>query len=197
MYNEKFAGKGLEDELKASHILVKTEAEAKEIKAKLDKGEDFEKLAKEKSIDPGSKVTGGDLGYFAPSQMVPEFSKAAFALKNGEISQPVKSQFGWHIIKAFDKRKQKPVSYKDALPALEQEFASEVIEAKATELRNSAKIEYKVKLPGVATAKPAKPVVKTNINQPKPVPAPVAAKPATPAVAPAPKAAEPKPVEKK
>lgn len=85
-------------EIKASHILVKTEEEAKKIFEDLKGGGDFAKIAKEKSECP-SKAQGGDLGYFGKGMMVPEFEKAAFALKAGEVSKPVQTQFGWHVIK--------------------------------------------------------------------------------------------------
>ena len=85
----------------ASHILVKTEEEARSIKAELDSGKSFEAIAKEKSMCP-SKKNGGSLGWFTHGQMVREFEKAAFAMKKGQISQPVKTQFGWHIIKVTD-----------------------------------------------------------------------------------------------
>ncbi|MCM2326092.1 MAG: peptidylprolyl isomerase [Candidatus Woesearchaeota archaeon] len=85
----------------ASHILVKTEEEAKAIKAELDAGKSFETLAKDKSMCP-SKKSGGSLGWFTHGQMVREFEKAAFALKKGQVSGPVKSQFGYHIIKVND-----------------------------------------------------------------------------------------------
>lgn len=91
-------------EVRARHILVGSEAEAKAIKARLDKGEAFEKLAAEASKDPGSAKEGGDLGYFTQGKMVKSFSDAAFALEKGKISEPVKSDFGWHIIKVEDKR---------------------------------------------------------------------------------------------
>ncbi len=94
----------MKKELKASHILVADEKTATEVKAKLDKGEDFAKLAKEYSTDTGSKDAGGELGWFGPDKMVPEFSKAAYALKKGEISAPVKTQYGYHIIKLEDIR---------------------------------------------------------------------------------------------
>ncbi len=87
------------EQVKASHILVATEAEAKAVKAKLDKGESFKKLAKEKSTDP-SASRGGNLGWFGKGMMDPDFEKAVFALKKvGDVSEPVKTKFGWHIIK--------------------------------------------------------------------------------------------------
>ncbi|MGB6731648.1 MAG: peptidylprolyl isomerase, partial [Xanthobacteraceae bacterium] len=92
-----------EEEVHARHILVPTEAEAKDIEDQLKKGADFATLAKEKSKDPGA-ADGGDLGYFTKEQMVPEFSDAAFKLEKGQISDPVHTQFGWHIIKVEDKR---------------------------------------------------------------------------------------------
>lgn len=87
--------------VQASHILVDTEEEAKEIKAKLDKGEDFATLAKEFSTCP-SAAEGGNLGFFAANEMIAEFSNAAFAMSVGEISEPVKSSFGYHVIKVTD-----------------------------------------------------------------------------------------------
>lgn len=89
-------------QLKARHILVNTEDEAKAIKAQLDAGADFAALAKEKSIEPGAKESGGDLGTFGRGRMVAEFESAAFALKKDEISAPVQSQFGWHVIQVLD-----------------------------------------------------------------------------------------------
>ncbi|KFN01954.1 peptidylprolyl isomerase PrsA [Bacillus clarus] len=95
-------------EIKASHILVNDENTAKEIKKKLDAGTSFEELAKQQSQDPGSKDNGGDLGYFGAGKMAPEFEKAAYKLKVGEISNPVKSSDGYHIIKLTDKKELKP-----------------------------------------------------------------------------------------
>ena len=92
-------------EIRARHILVATEAEARRIIAELKAGGDFAAIAKAKSADPGSAGKGGDLGYFTKGQMVPEFEAAAFALRPGEFTeQPVKTQFGWHIIKVEDRR---------------------------------------------------------------------------------------------
>ncbi|MCM3442509.1 peptidylprolyl isomerase [Metabacillus halosaccharovorans] len=92
----------LEGQIRASHILVEDEATAKEVKEKLDAGEKFENLAKEHSIDPGSAQNGGDLGWFGEGAMVKEFQDAAFKLKEGEVSAPVKSEFGYHIIKVTE-----------------------------------------------------------------------------------------------
>src|SRR6185369_3604007 len=92
-----------EQEVHARHILVETEDEAKAIEEELKKGADFAELAKKKSKDPGSS-DGGDLGFFTKEQMVPEFSTVAFTLEPGKISDPVKSQFGWHVIKVEEKR---------------------------------------------------------------------------------------------
>ena len=89
--------------IKASHILVKSEDEAKRLCEKIKNGEDFGKLAKAHSKCPSGK-SGGDLGFFGKGQMVREFENAAFALSIGEVSAPVKTQFGWHIIKLTDKK---------------------------------------------------------------------------------------------
>ncbi|MDC2863689.1 MULTISPECIES: peptidylprolyl isomerase PrsA [unclassified Bacillus (in: firmicutes)] len=89
-------------EVKASHILVKDEETAKKVKAELAQGKSFEDLAKQYSQDPGSKDKGGDLGYFKPGSMVKEFEDAAYKLKKDEISDPVKTQYGYHIIKVTD-----------------------------------------------------------------------------------------------
>ena len=105
-----------EQEVHARHILVETEDEAKAVKAELDKGADFAELAKKKSKDPGS-ADGGDLGYFTKEQMVPEFSAVAFTLEQGKISDPVKSQFGWHIIKVEEKRNRKAPDFEQVKAA--------------------------------------------------------------------------------
>lgn len=131
-----------EEEVKASHILVKDEAKAKDIAEKLTKGGDFAALAKENSEDPGSKDNGGDLGYFGHGQMVPEFETAAFALEKGKISPPVKSNFGFHIIKLDDKRMRQPPPF----DGLKDRIVNTLLQKKAQtiglELRNAAKVEY-------------------------------------------------------
>ena len=93
-----------EEEVHARHILVDNEAEAKKIAARIKGGEDFAKVAAETSKDPGSKAEGGDLGWFTKERMVPDFANAAFAMKPGQVSDPVKTQFGWHVIKVEEKR---------------------------------------------------------------------------------------------
>ena len=90
-------------QVRAEHILVKTAAEAKEIKKAIDEGGNFEYYARIYSLCPSSQ-RGGDLGYFGKGQMVPEFERAAFATPVGEVSKPVYTQFGWHLIKVIDKQ---------------------------------------------------------------------------------------------
>jgi peptidyl-prolyl cis-trans isomerase C len=104
LYDQVIADIPAEERVRARHILVESEDEAKEIKAAIDAGKDFSEIAKEKSKDPGSGAEGGDLGWFTKEQMVPEFAEAAFSLDVGAVSDPVKSDFGWHVIKVDDKR---------------------------------------------------------------------------------------------
>ncbi len=90
-------------QVRASHILVQTEDKAKWICKELEKGKDFEKLAKENSYCP-SKQNGGDLGFFGKGQMVKEFEDVAFSMKDGQVSKPIKTQFGWHVIKTTGRK---------------------------------------------------------------------------------------------
>ncbi len=113
------------DKIRASHILVKTEDEAKKVIARLKKGEDFAKLAKAVSIDKASAERGGDLGYFSRGQMVPEFEAVAFQLKKGEISQPVKTQYGYHIIKVTDIKQGVPLSFDTIKDQLKQKLITD------------------------------------------------------------------------
>ena len=108
-----------EQEVHARHILVETEDEAKTVAEELKKGADFAELAKKKSKDPGAS-DGGDLGFFTKDQMVPEFSAVAFALEPGKISDPVKSQFGWHVIKLLGRRAATQQTLAEATPAVTQ-----------------------------------------------------------------------------
>ena len=113
------------ERVKASHILVDTEAEAKEIIASLKKGEEFNRLAMEKSKDPSAKTNGGDLGYFQKGVMVPAFETAAFSLPVGEISDPVKTDFGYHVIRVDDKQPAKVVKYSELANADDKQNAYE------------------------------------------------------------------------
>ena len=111
-YDKQMADTPPVNEVKARHILVKTKEEAAAIIKQLDGGADFVKLANENTNDPSGKTTGGDLGYFGPGQMVPEFEKAALALEVGAYTkEPVQTQFGWHVIKVEDKRAQQPPAF--------------------------------------------------------------------------------------
>lgn len=130
-----------DEEVAARHILVETENDAKAVVKSLEGGADFGKLAREKSIDPSARQNGGDLGYFARGQMVPEFSEAAFALKVGQISKPVKSSFGWHVVVVDGRRQSPPPSYEQAIDDLRQDMAREVVAETLEKLRSAAKIE--------------------------------------------------------
>lgn len=128
------------DEVHARHILVDNEKAAKDVITALQGGADFAEQAKAHSTDPAA-AKGGDLGFFAKDQMVPEFGEAAFAMAKGDISKaPVKTQFGWHVIQVVDKRKVEP-SFEDTAPQLRQDVAREIVTALVTDLRSGAKVE--------------------------------------------------------
>jgi peptidyl-prolyl cis-trans isomerase C len=129
-----------EQEVHARHILVETEDEAKAIEAELKKGADFAELAKKKSKDPGAS-DGGDLGFFTKDQMVPEFSAVAFALEPGKISDPVKSQFGWHIIKVEEKRNRQAPAFDQVKPQIETYVTRKAQADYVAKLREAAKVE--------------------------------------------------------
>jgi peptidyl-prolyl cis-trans isomerase C len=113
------------EEVRASHILVDTEKEAKDILARIKKGEDFGKLAQSFSKDKGSAAKGGDLGSFSRGRMVPEFEEAAFSLKPGELSAPLKTQFGYHIIKSVEKTNGSIVPFEEAKATVKRQLISE------------------------------------------------------------------------
>lgn len=141
-------------EYRARHILVDSEAEAKDVIAKLGKGEKFEALAKKFSKDPGSKDKGGELGWFNPKQMVEPFSKAVMALNNGDTTQePVQSQFGWHVINREESRDQPPAPFDAVKDQLKGMLQTKKLQDKIGQLQSKAKIEKK--LPAAAEAKPA------------------------------------------
>lgn len=140
---DKNAKKANVKEYKARHILVKTEDEAKAIIVELDKGEDFAELAKEKSTGPSGKK-GGNLGWFNPSQMVPPFSQATSEMKKGAYSKkPVKTRFGWHIIKLEDTRKIDPPKFADVKQQLRMVVQNKRLKDYIDNLRKNAKVTIK------------------------------------------------------
>src|ERR1700687_4715846 len=159
-----------EQEVHARHILVETEDEAKAVEDELKKGADFAELAKKKSKDPGAS-DGGDLGFFTKDQMVPEFSAVAFALEPGKISEPVKSQFGWHIIKVEEKRNRKAPDFDQVKGQIETYVTRKAQADYVAKLREAAKVERRDQ-PAAA------PAAKTDAK-------PDAAKPADSKMAPA------------
>lgn len=140
-YKKMIAENPGDEEIRARHILVQDEAEAKGLIAELKKGKDFAELAKSKSSGPSANA-GGDLGFFKKEDMVPEFTEAAFALKTGAYTEaPVKSQFGWHVIKLEERRKAAPPEYEASKDELRQQVARESINEIVTKLRAGAKVE--------------------------------------------------------
>jgi peptidyl-prolyl cis-trans isomerase C len=139
IYDAKIAGMKPEEEIHARHILVATEAEAKEVKERLMKGEDFATVAKEKSKDPSAE--GGDLGFFGRGQMLKPFEDAAFALKVGEISDPVQTQFGWHIIKVEEKRTRPLPTFDQVKDTIISQLTAQKAKDTLKQLHDAAKIE--------------------------------------------------------
>jgi peptidyl-prolyl cis-trans isomerase C len=179
-YEERLKSMPSEEEVHARHILVSTEDEAKAIIADLKKGAAFDKLAKEKSTDKASGAEGGDLGWFKKSDMVKEFADAAFALKKDELTEtPVKTQFGYHVIKVEDRRKAPPPAFEELADQLREEMAREAVTAQLDQLRSGAKIE-KFNIDGskveAAPAKPATPAAPGRPPAAAPVTPPAATK---------------------
>lgn len=141
-YDDQVKGLKPEEEVQARHILVETEEKAKELAGKLKAGGDFAALAKENSKDPGSKENGGMLGFFSRGQMVPQFEEAAFNLKKGDVSAPVKSQFGWHVIKLEDRREKKLPSFEEVKDRIIASMIYRKAQEVAGDLRSKAKVEY-------------------------------------------------------
>jgi foldase protein PrsA len=133
-----------EEQVKASHILVKTEKEAKELKAKLAKGEDFAALAKEFSTDPSSKDNGGQLGYFPRGEMTAEFEKAAFTLKVGSISDPVKTEYGYHLIKVEDKRAPEAANFEKNQDQIREYLTNKKLEEEYNPWLQEVANDYKI-----------------------------------------------------
>ena len=168
-YQEKLKSMPAEEEVHARHILVATEQEAKDLQAELKKGTAFDKLAREKSTDKASGAEGGDLGWFKRTDMVKEFSDAAFALKKGELSEvPVKTQFGFHLIKMEDRRQAPPPSFEELSDPIREELARETVSGLLDQLRSTAKIE-KFNIDGSKVeAKPAAPPTPAAPGTPAP-----------------------------
>ena len=140
-FDQLLAANPLQEEVHARHILVKDEKTANDILARLNKGEDFAKLAKEFSIDP-SKDNGGDLGYFVKGMMVKEFGDAAFSMKKGEISKaPVKTQFGYHILKIEDRRMQQKPDFAKVKDQVRGQLNEDLIRQMIDGLRQQNKVE--------------------------------------------------------
>ncbi|HEY1309891.1 MAG TPA: peptidylprolyl isomerase [Pseudolabrys sp.] len=168
VYDDAVKQMGQEEEVHARHILIRAatgddkaskEAEDK-IKAvivRLKNGEDFDKVAKEVTEDPSGKTNGGDLGYFSKEQMVPEFSDTAFKLDKGQISEPVHTQFGWHVIKVEDKRLKPMPKFEEVKPQIEQYVTRKAQAELVTKLRAEAKIEkmYNTEPPADPATAPA------------------------------------------
>jgi peptidyl-prolyl cis-trans isomerase C len=141
VFDQKIATVKPEPEIHARHILVATEAEAKEIEERLKKGEDFATLAKEKSKDPSAE--GGDLGFFGKGQMLKPFEDAAFALEVGQISDPVQTQFGWHIIKVEEKRTRPLPTFDQVKDTIVGQLTQQKAKEAINQLHESAKIDIK------------------------------------------------------
>ncbi|OYR20624.1 peptidylprolyl isomerase [Brucella thiophenivorans] len=142
-YDKEIASIPPQTEVRARHILVKTKEEAEAIIKKLEGGAKFEDLAKESSTD-GTAANGGDLGYFGEGQMVPEFEKAAFALKPGEYTkEPVQSQFGFHVIQLEDRRTKQPPAFDQVSDQIRSIIMRERYVETVKKLRDGLKIDYK------------------------------------------------------
>lgn len=165
----KISGQMAGNEYKARHILVDKEADAKDIIAKLRKNpKAFASLAKEKSNDPGSKANGGDLGWFDSSSMVPEFSAAVSKLEKGKFTEePVKSQFGYHVILLDDTRPKTIPSLDQVKPALQQQIQQRNLEKLLNDLKAKAKIEIaQAAAPAASPAKDIKPAEASKESKP-------------------------------
>ncbi len=139
-YDEQIAKIPPELEVHARHILVKTEQEAKDLVKQLKAGADFTELAKKSSDGPSSQ-TGGDLGYFSRGQMVKQFEDVAFALKPGQVSDPVQTEFGWHVIKVEDKRNRPVPSFDEVKDQLMASLVQNQLKTVVQGLRSTAKVE--------------------------------------------------------
>jgi peptidyl-prolyl cis-trans isomerase C len=174
VYDDAIKQASNEEEVRARHILVETEDEAKAIVEQLKGGADFATLAKEKSKDPGSAQNGGDLDFMGKSELVPEFADVAFKMFPGQTSNPVKTQFGWHVIKLEEKRTRQPPPYDQLKDRIEAFVMRKAQTELVTQLRQTAKVERLDKPASPATPAP-------GAAAPAPGAAPPPAAPETPA----------------
>ena len=167
-YEEAVKQQKPEEEVHARHILFRAapddkeasaaaEKKAQDVEARLKKGEDFATLAKELTEDPSGKQDGGDLGFFAKEQMVPEFAEVAFGMKPGEVSKPVKTQFGWHVIKVEEKREKPTPTFDEVKPQIEQFLAQKAQAEAVQKTREAAKVEKTDAAPKAPAEAPATP----------------------------------------
>lgn len=139
-YDREVASRPAEEEVHARHILVPTEAEAREALAELRNGADFAAVAQRRSSGPGARE-GGDLGFFKRGDMVPEFAEAAFGLQPNQLSEPVRSPFGWHVIQVLERRTAPPPRFEEVRDQLRQQMLESEVNALITRIRNNARIE--------------------------------------------------------
>jgi peptidyl-prolyl cis-trans isomerase C len=152
LYDQTVKAMKPEEEVHARHILVENEDEAKKIAARIKGGEDFAKVAAEVSKDPGSKTEGGDLGWFSKERMVAPFAEAAFKLNAGQVSDPVKTQFGWHVIKVEEKRTKPVPTFPEMKEQVDQYITRKAQQDLILKLRESAKIERTATAPAAPPA---------------------------------------------
>jgi peptidyl-prolyl cis-trans isomerase C len=141
LYDETVKSIAPEAEVRARHILVENEDDAKKAYQRVKGGEDFAKVAEELSKDPGSKAEGGDLGFFSKDRMVEPFAEAAFKLEPGQIAEPVKSQFGWHVIKLEEKRNKPVPSFEETKEQIDTYLGRKAQQDLILGLRQKAKVE--------------------------------------------------------
>lgn len=152
-YDDLLAKTPAREEIRASHILVESEEAARAVIADLNAGANFAEVAKAKSKDPSAQGNAGDLGFFTEQDMVPEFSKAAFALQPGQTTaEPVKTQFGWHVIKLEERRQAQPPKFDEVKEQIRAQMAEEAIAKVVQSLREKAQVK-KFAADGAAKAK--------------------------------------------
>ncbi|QED46619.1 peptidylprolyl isomerase [Cytobacillus dafuensis] len=144
-FEENKASFAQEEQVQASHILVEDEKTAKEVIKKINAGEDFAKLAKEYSTDASNSESGGELGYFGRGDMVEEFSNAAFSLPVGKISDPVKTEYGYHVIKVTDKKEAKEANYEDSKEKIKAAIFDSKISSEFSTWLDEKHKEYEIK----------------------------------------------------